>query len=158
MPLPLPDLVSFSKYNNWDIYLNVLYEIYLIELVDSGVHYSGLPIHYRFIPMTDGKGFGFWHLISEGKDEDDRIPALDRCERIRWIKWMILEADSNTDIRHFETKRGSSINVVLWNYVIHYAVILGKRSGYYVLITAFSTNPGRERSFMQDWLDFQING
>ena len=71
---------------------------------------------------------------------------------------MILESSSNPDIRQFESPRGSSINVILWNYVLHYVVILGKHADYCLLITAYSTSPGRERSFEKDWNKSQFKG
>lgn len=155
MALPLPDLVLFSNFeNNWDKYFDFLYSVYLTDLVNSGLTFRGLPIHFRFIPPTDNKGFGFWHIISEGENEDDRLPCFERCERIKWIRWMILESDTNSDILSFESNRGSSTNIVLWNKLIHYAVILSKRNNYYLLVTAFPTSTGRERSFLRDWKQF----
>ena len=47
---------------------------------------------------TKGKGYAFWHVISEApqsnnRNESERIPNLRRCERIRWIAWAIEQAD-----------------------------------------------------------------
>jgi hypothetical protein len=158
MPRPLPDLIPFSNYSNWELYVEIIYKIYIDEIVNGNLHFSGLPIHYRFIPKTDGKGFGFWHLISEGKDEENRLPSMERCERIRWVKWILEESCSNKDIRWFETQRASSANIVLWNPAIHYAVILGRRTNYLLLLTAFPTTSGRERSLLNDWNNSSIKG
>ncbi|MNH30689.1 hypothetical protein D3C79_909980 [compost metagenome] len=35
-------------------------------------------------PVIQGKEATFWHMISEGNDEAERLPDLRRCERIRW--------------------------------------------------------------------------
>lgn len=36
--------------------------------------------------MADGKEATFWHMIQEGRIEEDRTPDIRRCERIRWPK------------------------------------------------------------------------
>ena len=89
MSMP-PDLLPFS--GDWASYENRLYEIYLDTVVPAGLSFQGAPIRAQFRPETRGKGFSFWHLISEAPDksnrnEDDRIPDLTRCERIRWVAW-----------------------------------------------------------------------
>ena len=158
MPNPLPKFILFSDFKQWEPYLDWLYKYYLDEIVNAELTFQGSPIRYRFIPMTDGKGFGFWHLISEGEDEEKRLPSLERCERLRWIKWMIQESDSNPDILFYESRRGSSTNLILWNQTIHYVVILGKRNGYYLLVSAYPVSGSRERTFKKEWLAYHGKG
>lgn len=153
MPEPLPAIIPFSNFNNWDRYLDALYQIYMDELVNAQLTFNGLPIRYRFKPPTNDKGFGFWHIISEGDKEDDRLPSFERCEKIRWIPWMIQEFGEDPDIVLIHSDRGSSKNVVLWNMRIHYAVILSERNGYYLLLSAYPTTVGRERSFKNELKD-----
>jgi len=86
MPALLPPLIKLADYgNDWETYLEVLYRAYLDEVVNAGIVFRGLPLRVQFRTMAHGKGFGFWHLISEGNVEEDRTPDLRRCERIRWV-------------------------------------------------------------------------
>ncbi len=144
----LPPLYKF--HGNWDAYVNEIYKIYLDEIVDAGHTFQGLPIRHKFIPKTDNKGYGFWHLISEGRVEEDRIIDIQRCERIRWIAWIIEYAETSHRISWWENRRKSSKNVVLWAENEEFAVILSKRSGYYLLTTAYVVKPNRKRSFAKE--------
>jgi len=159
MAEPLPELVDFSDYgNDWEKYLNAIYEIYMKHIVNAGLSYHGLPVKYRFLPPTDGKGFGFWHLISEGEDEENRTPDLRRCERILWVAWILRQAGTNPDILWYENKRGSNTHVVLWYPLNHYALILAKRSGYYLLKSAYVIMPHREKTFEKEWREYWGKG
>lgn len=73
MAASLPPLVKLADFgNDWEVYLAALYRIYLDEVVNAGITFRGLPLHVQFRPMTYGKGFGFWHLISEGDIEEEK--------------------------------------------------------------------------------------
>lgn len=160
MPETLPPLVQLSgSGNDWDIYLKELYRLYLENIVNAGLGFQGLPVHFQFRPMTQGKGFGFWHLISEGGAEDDRTPDLRRCERILWVPWVINHAGSDEEIMWWENERHGDTHVVLWLRKEHYVVILAKRNGYYLLKSAYVTmSPHREQTFEKEWKAFWEKG
>jgi hypothetical protein len=155
----LPPLVVLADYgNDWDDYLEAIYSIYMTEVVNAGLTFRGLPLHVQFRPMSHGKGFGFWHLISEGEIEEERLPDLHRCERIQWIPWMIHNSESNTDILWWENKRDSHTHIVLWLPVENFAVILAKRKGYYLLKTAYILKPHRAKAFESEWKRYWEKG
>lgn len=159
MPNPLPALILFSDHgNNWDSYLDYLYCIYLDEIVNASLSFDGLSIRYKFDPETDGKGFGFWHLISEGKKEEDRTPDFRRCERMRWVAWILQNAQKDPDILWWRNQRGTNIHVVLWLHYSKFAVVLAARSGYYLLKTSYVVKPNREKDFYKEWQNFQKTG
>ena len=102
------------------------------------------------MPETDGRWFAFWHLIQEGEIEDDRLPALRRCERIRWIKYVVEQWNADDDVEWWENTRGKERNVLLW-YREEYLVILARRSGYWLLKSAYDTSqPHRVRSLRKE--------
>lgn len=149
--MDLPELFPF--HGDWDTYLDQLYEIYLREIVHGGITFRGLPVKSQYRPPTEGKGYGFWHVISEGPREADRLPDLRRCERIRWIRWVIQLADVSDDlIKCWENKRGGSTHVVLWLESHDFVVILARRRKYYLLKTAYNvTKPHRKKSFQREY-------
>lgn len=87
--------MPFSAYGgNWQTYEDALFEVYLRRLVQAGLHFKGSPLSYRKAPPHKGKHAGFWHLTSEGPDEQTRTPDLARCERMPWVPYVIAEADT----------------------------------------------------------------
>jgi hypothetical protein len=156
MANPLPSLLLLRDFgNDWDTYLDELYHIYITEIVNGNLTFNELPIRFRFLPMSHGKGFGFRHLIKIDNGED---PDLLRCERLRWIGWIIKNAKTNADILWWENQRGSSTHVVLWLKPGKYAVILAARKDYYLLKSAYPVFSRREKSFEREWKHYLEKG
>lgn len=152
MPEPLPELISLEAFHgNWEVYLDAIYDIYISTLVNAHLSFEGIRIGYRYLPPTDGKGFGFWHLISEGAEEEKRYPDLSRCERIRWISWVITHYDTNPDIVWYGNERNHNSNIVIWHKSQNYLVILGKRTDYYLLLSAYIANGHKSHKLDSEW-------
>lgn len=156
-----PDLCFFT--GNWQAYEDELYQIYLDTVVHAGLRFQGVPVRAQYRPDTRGKGFSFWHLISEApskdnKNEDDRIPDFERCARIRWVGWLINNMGNN-GFSWWENKRGRDTHVVLWAEQHDFAVVLAKRNTqdgpkYYLLKTAYCLKPHRKRTFAKERDEF----
>lgn len=139
-----PALLPFN--GDWTTYETELYAIFLAEIAQGGLIFRGERVSCRRLPETEGKWASFWHLIQEGKVEDDRLPDLRRCERLRWVKYVIENWNGDPDIQWWENTRRSEINVLLW-YREEYLVILSKRDGYWLLKSAYETSqPHRIRT------------
>lgn len=145
--MDLPELFPF--HGDWATYVEQLYEIYLNEIVHSGITFKGLPVKSQYRPPTDGKGYGFWHVVSDGPVEEDRLPDLRRCERIRWISWVIRMAVTDDRIKWWENKRRNNTHVVLWLESHEFAVILAKRQNYYLLKTAYNVTKSHRKASLQ---------
>lgn len=136
--MDLPDLIPFD--GDWETYVDRLYRIYMREIVNGRLTFSGLPIRSRYHPPSRGKGSGFWHVIQEGPSEEERLPDLRRCERISWISWIIKNVSKEDRISWWEERRGSSVDVLIWLEIEDYLVVLSKRRKYYLLKTAYLAN------------------
>lgn len=134
---PLPPLVLFEDFNgDWDNYEKELYKIFLNSIVDK-LCFLGLPVSCRYFEPINDKHRCFWHLISEGEVIDEkRVPDLRRCERISWISHIISNYQEEKIIC-WNNVRGANNNTVLWLPPEKYMIILSKRNGYYLLITAY---------------------
>ena len=100
----LPDLVLFENYGGkWEKYLNAIYKYFSKDFVDNKPCYKGIKLALKKHPMEQGKEATFWHLISEGKKEEDRIPDLRRCERIR-CPGLIIEHDTDENLKVWQNK------------------------------------------------------
>lgn len=150
-----PELLPFG--GEWEAYQDSVYEAFLQTFVRADVRFSGWRVKAQYRPETRGKGFSFWHVISEApsrdnRNEDDRIPDLHRCERIRWIGWTIEQAQrGEAGFSWWENTRRRETRVVIWAESRDFAVVLAKRRGYYLLKTAYcDLKPHRRRSFERE--------
>ena len=146
--------------SHWKKYLDQVYQAFLESLVNADIYFRGLKINVRYKPETEEKHYSFWHLVSESSNqkkynEEDRIPDLARCERIRWIGWVISQAE-NEGFKWWENKRYGGTNVVIWDEENDFVVILSKRNNYYLLKTAYTKiNSHRKDSFEKEYMDFK---
>jgi hypothetical protein len=95
-------------------------------------------------PVEKGKEATFWHLISEGKSEKDRLPDLRRCERIRWPR-PIIEHYDQPAIKFWVNERKGEKRICLWIEGEEYLVVLAKRRGYVILWTAYLVTGTRRK-------------
>jgi hypothetical protein len=146
--MDLPPLVLF--HGDWDRYVEELYDIYMREVVKGHLTFRGLPVKCQYRPSSKGKGYGFWHVISNGPIEEDRVPDLRRCERIKWIPWLIRNVGRDPRISWWCNKRGSNTHVVIWIEEEGFAVIFAKRSKYYLLKTAYCVTQHRKSIFQKE--------
>ena len=155
-----PELIPFTGV--WEVYEELIYQAFLDSFVRREVEFNGLKVSAPYRPESRGKHFSFWHVISEApnkdnRNEDDRIPDLARCARICWISWAIDHAD-NKEILWWENRRGNSAHVVIWARNHDFAVVLAKRSNYYVLKTAYAEiKPHRRKTFEREHQAFWGN-
>lgn len=154
MPVPdwLPSLVLLEdSKGDWNEYLNILYEIFKSDFVNSQCKYRGIKIALKKHPQINDKEATFWHLISEGEKEDDRTPDLRRCERIRWPK-PIIEKVPDEEIKVWQNKRGSETRLCIWLENAEYIVILAERKNYLLLWTAYTvTTNHRKRKLLKEY-------
>ena len=136
-----PQLIMLNDFDgDWDAYEAALYEIFVRDILRHDLRFRGIPVNARRVPEHNRKWACFWHLISEGRVEDDRIPDLRRCERLPLIRWIIENADTAATVDAWEqARRGGGRNWLLWHRE-EYLVVLAQRRDYFLLKTAFCTD------------------
>jgi hypothetical protein len=155
----LPKFIELSEADGadtaerWGIYLEALYQVYQRTLVHGGLSFRGMRVQCRRVPESRFKQFGFWHLVQEGFPEEERTPDLERCRRLLWASWVILNAGADARIRVFpQTPRhGEKKPWALWLHAHDYAVIVAERKDYCLLKTAFLVNSNKRQEFERDW-------
>ena len=139
-PSWLPPLVYASDHgNHWEAYVRALYRIFTTDFIESGPDFDGQTVNLVKVPLDQGKHVTFWHIISEGKTEDDRLPAFGRCERIRWPR-PIIEHSQEEIVKVWENKRRGQTRVCIWLEAQSYLVVLIRRSTFFLLLTAYPTD------------------
>jgi hypothetical protein len=107
--------------------------------------------------VIQGKEATFWHLISEGELESDRLPDLRRCERIRWPR-PVIEHTTEPVIKVWENERGSEKRVCLWLESAEYLVVLARRKSYVLIWTAFPVTEAHRKRKLQREYEASKNG
>lgn len=139
----LPALVLFEDSGgDWARYVEVIYELFRIDFVQSRPLFPGKGVGLKRIPMSDGKEATFWHFISEGKDEGDRVPNFRRCERIRWPRPIIASYQDRAirpddHVVWWRNQRGTEWRYVLALRDFSYVVVLADRGNYVLPWTAY---------------------
>lgn len=118
----LPPLVRLEDYGgDWEIYEQAVYGHFFLEFVASQPVVHGRRVSYTRNPLMNGREYTFWHLISEGKAEESRLPDLRRCERIRWPR-AIIDCCEGGAVRAWRNRRRSGEALVLalpdWSYKV----------------------------------------
>lgn len=81
----LPPLVLLEDSGgDWKAFEEVLYRWFRRDFLESCPLWPGKRVRLKRYPLIMGREATFWHLISEGDVEAERLPDLRRCERIRW--------------------------------------------------------------------------
>lgn len=133
----LPSLVLLEEYGgDWNRYMTALYDFFKHDFIETTPSFKGIKLALKRHPVIQGKEATFWHLISEGKVEEDRIPDMRRCERIQWPR-PIIEHAGEEKVKVWENERKGESRICLWLEDKEYMVILARRKGYLLLWTAF---------------------
>ncbi len=151
-PAWLPPLVFFSDYSgNWEAYLEAIYDYFKQDFVDSKPMFRGMRLGLKRHPMEQGKEATFWHMIQQGKHEDERIPDFRRCERIRWPR-PIIEHNEEGTIKVWWNKRKGGQRICLWFEQEDYLVILADRGNYILPWTAYLVKkPHQQRKLQKEY-------
>jgi hypothetical protein len=145
----LPELLYLRDYDrDWERYLQAVYSAFCTDFINGAPDFRGLRIALKRHPLTDGKEATFWHLISEGKTEEERLPDLRRCERIRWPR-PIISHDTDPLIKVWENERNGEPRICLWLENQEYLVVLARRKGYILLWTAYLVTQDHQKRKLQ---------
>jgi len=155
----LPALTQLAAYGgDWDKYLEAIYQIFRQDFIDSQPYFRGERLNLKRHPVIQGKEATFWHLISDGKYEPDRLPDLRRCERIRWPRPIIESQEQEPRLKIWENSRDGEKRICIWLSFDSedYLVVLARRNGYLLLWTAYPvTQPHTKRKLQDEYNGFK---
>lgn len=133
----LPGLLLFKDSgNDWEKYFEKVYAQFKADFIDKRLSYRGQKVGLKQNPLSKGKEATFWHLISEGKIEEERTPDLRRCERIGWPAPIIENCDDSCLKVWVETIKNED-RIHLLCPQERYLLVLAVRRGYILPWTAF---------------------
>jgi hypothetical protein len=147
--MAMPPLMPFG--GQWPPYEEELYQVFLDTLLHGRLTFQGLRVSVRKHPEYNGKHAAFWHLISDGDVEEDRLPDMRRCERFRWIAWMITNATLCSEVVIWTNRRGREYHVLLLHTTAKYLVVLAKRTDHFLLVSAYPPRPRRLEGLLEEY-------
>lgn len=150
--LELPELIELSEFGgNFAQYLEAVYKIFTDEFIRNRPTFRGVRLGLKKHPISDGKEATFWHMTSEGEDEQNRLPDLRRLERIKWPSFIINNSE-HPYLHVWENTRGSKTNVLILHEAENYVVILRKGNGYLLPWTAYLIeHEWRKKKFLKEY-------
>lgn len=149
------DISKFSEYEN------KLFDIFKNLYLETELSYMELKVKMKHYPPDYGIKSSFYHLIyenySDSNKNEDRLPSLDRCKRLPWIKEIIDKCSTEPcdKILIWENQRHGTKNILLYCSELEYLVVLSKRSTYYLLTTAYPVDkPHRKESLLKEYYQY----
>lgn len=145
IPSWLPKLVLLNAHDgDWDEYLEALHTAFKKDFVSSTTTFQGKRIALKRHPMEKNKEATFWHFISTGRSEADRLIDLRRCERIGWPRAILDNcADSSLKIWTEEIRGDSRTH--LWCEPAEYLLVLSERPNYVLPWTAYPVEHSHQK-------------
>ena len=126
----LPEAVDQDNSMTDELFAKFVYDtIFVRDFISSLPVYAGTKLAIKYNPWRQGFCATFWHIISEGADEDHRVIVPGRCARVPWIR-PIIEACGDSQVRIWSNRRKGSERILLWlnpHQFNNYLVILEKR-------------------------------
>ncbi|MBS4060887.1 MAG: hypothetical protein KG029_10845 [Bacteroidetes bacterium] len=151
----LPPLILLKdSEGDWDTYLDKIYQVFRRDFVARKPVFRGIRLALKRHPISEGKEATFWHIISEGKDEQNRTPDLRRCERMGWPCPIIEMSDGDHNLRVWENQRDDETRICIWLSFDgeDYLVVLAKRKEFVLLWTAYPlTYPHQKRKLQREY-------
>lgn len=142
----LPGLVTLSAAGgDWTEYVEQVYAWFYSDFIASQPLFKGRRCVCKRHPQIRGKAATFWHVISEGSVEEDRLPDLRRCERIRWPKPMIARFPEAGIAIWPSPRPGDKDRISIALDDFSYVVVLADRGEYLVLWTAYCVDHENRR-------------
>ena len=149
MPSWLPGLLRLSDFGgDWSRYQEALYAEFCRDFLGSSLWFGPQSVRLKRLPILDGKEATFWHFISEGKVEHERLPDLRRCERIRWPR-AIIERPDDPALKVWRNERHGDRRVCLWLEAEDYLVVLADRGSFVLPWTAYMVEESHRKRKLQ---------
>lgn len=148
----LPDIIELSQYGgDFNKYLEAIYSLFKRDFIDSKPVYRGMRLGLKRYPLSQGKEATFWHMTSEGDNEETRNPDIRRLERIQWPAPMI-NGSEHPYLKVWENTRGDKSNILIFHEKENYLVVLRKAKDYILPWTAYLIEyKSRKQKFLKEY-------
>jgi hypothetical protein len=142
----LPPIIDFNNYQDWKIYEEFLYQIFVQDFIKSQPELFGKPVRHRKHPVVTDKEQAFFHVTSKDtskivEDPNDRIPDFRRCERIHWIRTLLENYNCRKGCCSFIKYWAEPWKMYKrWHFLfeeVRFLIVVEEREDYMLLITSY---------------------
>lgn len=133
----LPDLIKLENFgDDFQLFEEEVYKAFKECFIDNRPSYRGCRVGLKRMPLRNGREATYYHMVTEGEDENNRSFAKDRMERIRWPAFII---DNSTDnvLYVWNNIRSGQLNILMYHHKESYLVVLRIRKDYLLPWTAY---------------------
>ena len=82
----------------------------------------------KYLPRRDGREATFYHMTTEGHDEENRQYDQERTERLPWARPLIEnEATPEADVRVWKERVKGEWRIHLWLHKRNYILVIAQR-------------------------------
>jgi len=154
----LPDIILLDDFNGaWNEYVEALYNRFKQDFVIKKPTFLGKNVDIIHEKFYQNKERSFWHIISTGGTDDDRLPDMERCEKIGWAKALILDDGNCSDyklwIRYCDKSKRDRYYIMCAEN--NYLVILEDRNSHFKIITAYCVEEYMVKKYLADYARYQ---
>lgn len=153
--LDLPEIIELNQYGgNFQAYIEDIYNYFKEDFIKKQPSFRGQKLRLKRYPLFKEKEATFWHMTSEGENEDERIPDLRRLERIKWPAYIINNSE-HPYLKVWENNRGNKTNILIFHEREDYLVVLRRGNGYIIPWTAYIvTYRARREKLLKEYQDY----
>lgn len=153
--LSLPNIIELTDFNgNYHEFEEFVYDTFRKNFIDDKPEFNGVKLRLKRYPYRDGREATYYHLITQGSDEENRQPDIRRMERIPWPK-PIIDNSSHQEVKVWKNVRrgsgGTKIRISILLEREKYAIILDERDTYILFWTAFLVSKGRLKRMLSEY-------
>lgn len=158
-PVWLPEQILLEHYQGeWEAYFDSVYQAFHRDFVLSKPVFRGVRLGLKRHPEYEGKSATFWHMISTGNVESERVPDIRRCERISWPK-PVIDNSTDTCLKVWAEPKGKNRRIHIWFEDEGYLVVLDDRGDFMLPWTAFYIEHNHQRKkYNTRWERHNHNG
>jgi len=138
--IDLPEMILLEHFDgNYNRFIDAVYEVFENDFIKHKTKFRGEILRMKWHPVFQERAYTFYHMTHRGKDEQNRVPDLRRCERMPWARPVIEKCDS-WNLKIWPQIRKGANRLCIWLEMEDepdYFVILDIRKDYNLLWTAF---------------------
>lgn len=150
----LPKLIEFDENKEpLDKYIDGIYQIFVEEFINQGIYFKGERLGMKRLPKRDNKEATFYHIVSEGEDENNRNIDIERCARIKWPRAIL--ASNYVGLKIWKNKRKNKKNLLIYFEEINYLIVIRLNPNEKLFWTAYPINKKhRKEKLLKEYHDY----
>jgi len=151
----LPALIPFD-WNDYAGTIELAYGVFVGDFIASAPSFQGRRVRTKRHPEFQGKNCTFWHLVTEGPVEQDRVAKRERVEQIGCARAVVDNVTDPSRVLFWSEQRSGETRWQLALTDFSYLVVLADRGTYVLLWTAYPVEHEHQRAKLRKRLEASL--